>query len=152
MNEYQMLLLDIFTNMAITVPLMAWFIAQTIKVVLVSIREKTFGFSLYLIPGGFPSSHSAAVTALCTVVAIESGVNSMLFAVTLGLTAFVLYDASVLRRASQKQAKMLNNILESIKLRKEMEPLREVLGHNSFEIFAGSMIGITLAFFMMYVA
>lgn len=138
---------EILSNNAIIASIMGWFVAQTIKVVILTFREKKFSFSWYLIPGGFPSSHSAATLALCTVLGIEYGFSSGIFAVALGLTAFVLYDASVLRRAAQRQAKSLNKLIEAIKLSKELEPLREVLGHNWFEIMTGSLLGILVGLF-----
>ena len=64
MIDHNNILIDILNNKAILAPLIAWFITQTIKVVIATIKEKKFDFSLYLIPGGFPSSHSASVTAL----------------------------------------------------------------------------------------
>lgn len=142
------ILISILTNKAIIATLMAWFITQTVKVVFIAIKNKKFNLSLYFIPGGFPSSHSASVTALSTVVGLESGFDSAIFAVALAFTVFVLYDASVLRRAAQKQAQSLNDLMEFIKI-KEMEPLREVLGHSLFEIFVGSIIGIAIGLLIL---
>jgi len=148
MIDYNNMLLDFLDNKSVLAPLIAWFITQTIKVVIASIKEKKFDFILYFIPGGFPSSHSAAVTALCTVVGILAGIQSISFAITLSFAAFVLYDASVLRRAAQKQAQSLNDLMEFINI-KEMEPLREVLGHSWLEVLAGSIIGIATGILIM---
>jgi len=141
MISYYETLSAFYNNPAITAPLLAWFVAQTIKVVIATIKEKRFSFELFFIPGGFPSSHSSFVTALCTVVGFLTGVDSIMFAVTLAFTVFVLYDASVLRRAAQKQAQSLNDLIEFVNI-KEMEPLREVLGHSWLEVLSGLIIGI----------
>ncbi|MDD4661692.1 MAG: divergent PAP2 family protein [Candidatus Pacebacteria bacterium] len=141
MISYYQILSGIYNNPAIMAPLLAWFIAQTTKVIIATIKDKKFSFELFFIPGGFPSSHSSSVTALCTVVAIMSGVESLIFALTLSFTVFVLYDASVLRRAAQKQAQSLNDLIEFVNV-KEMEPLREVLGHSWLEVLSGLIIGI----------
>lgn len=148
MIDHNNILVDILNNKAILAPLIAWFITQTIKVVIATIKEKKFDFSLYLIPGGFPSSHSASVTALSVVVGVLVGLDSIIFAVTLAFTIFVLYDASVLRRAAQKQAQSLNDLIQFINI-KEMEPLREVLGHSWLEVLAGSIIGIATGFLVV---
>ena len=143
------ILQDIVGNEAIIIALVAWFVAQTIKVIILSIREKSFSFSWYVIPGGFPSAHSAAVVSFSTAMGMEYGFDSGLFAVSVGLAAFILYDALVLRRASQRQAKSLNEIIEAIKLREEDKPLREVLGHSWYEVLAGCFLGFFIAYFMM---
>ncbi len=135
-------------NKAIVATLMAWFIAQTMKVVLVSIKNKKINLLSYFIPGGFPSSHSASVAALSTVIGLETGFDSPIFAVSIAFTVFVLYDASVLRRAAQKQAQSLNDLIEFIDL-KGMEPLREVLGHSWVEISAGCILGILVGLFIL---
>lgn len=146
MNEF---VVSFFQNEAIIIPLIAWFIAQTIKVIIVSFRKKKFTFSSYLIPGGFPSSHTASVTALATVIGMEAGIDSMIFAVALALAVFIVYDASVLRRASQRQARSLNRLIDAMSMEEEMEPLRDVLGHTWLEVFVGGIIGIGLAFLML---
>lgn len=149
MIDYNNILLDSFNNKAILAPMLAWFVTQTIKVGIAAMRKRKFDFALYFVPGGFPSSHSAAFTALCVVVAALSGVNSIIFAITLFMTIFVLYDASVLRRAAEKQAQSLNDLIEFINI-KEMEPLREVLGHSWLEVLAGSIIGIAIGIFVIF--
>ena len=140
---------DIVGNNAIIIALVAWFVAQTIKVIVLSIREKSFSFSWYMIPGGFPSSHSASIVSFSTVMGIEYGFGSGLFAVSAALAMFILYDALVLRRASQRQAKSLNEIIEAIKIREEDKPLREVLGHSWYEVLAGCILGVAIGYFMM---
>ena len=141
-------LLGILNNKAIVIPLTAWFVTQSIKVIIATKKEKKFDLSLFFIPGGFPSSHSASVTALSVVVGYLEGVSSLFFAITVAFAAFVLYDASVLRRAAQRQAQSLNDLIEFINI-KEMEPLREVLGHSFLEVLAGAIIGIATGFLMM---
>jgi len=141
-------LYEIFSNTAIVAGIIAWFVAQTIKVIVLSFAQKKFSFSWYLILGDFPSSHSAAILALTTVIGLQNGFTSTIFALSLALTVFIIYDASVLRRASQRQAKSVNRLIEAIKLSKELEPLREVLGHNYLEIISGSLIGILVGIIM----
>ncbi|MDD3032536.1 MAG: divergent PAP2 family protein [Candidatus Pacebacteria bacterium] len=147
-NYYYDIIFNFFNNPVILIPLVAWFITQTIKVVIIAIKDKKFNFELYFIPGGFPSSHSAFVTALCVVVGMMSGFDSTIFGVSLGFTVFVLYDASVIRRAAQKQARSLNELMQFVNIKK-MEPLRDVLGHSFFEVLSGSIIGIATGILMM---
>lgn len=97
-----------------------------------------------------PSSHSALVCSLATSVGITEGVNSPMFAITVALAAIVMYDASGVRRAAGKQAKILNQIIESEgKNINVQEKLIELLGHTPLEVYVGAAIGILMAIFMV---
>ena len=60
-----------------------------------------------------PSSHSAIVTGLATLIGKYEGVDSPIFAVSLILALVVMYDACGVRRAAGKQAALLNKIIET---------------------------------------
>ena len=51
----------------------AWLIAQTIKVLIGVLREKRFNFKWFVGTGGMPSSHAAFVSALATSVGLHTG-------------------------------------------------------------------------------
>ena len=63
------------------------------------------------------------------------------------LSAIVMYDAAGVRRAAGKQAKILNQIIESegenINVQ---EKLIELLGHTPLEVYVGALVGIVMAF------
>ena len=91
-----------------------------------------------------PSSHSAIVIALATLIGKNLGVDSPIFAVTLIFAFIVMYDACGVRRAAGKQAKVLNDIvntpgLSNLQVR---EKLQEALGHTPAQVFVGALIGI----------
>ena len=94
-----------------------------------------------------PSSHSAFVCSLATTIGITEGVSSPLFAMAVALSAIVMYDAAGVRRAAGKQAKILNQIIESegenINVQ---EKLIELLGHTPLEVYVGALVGIVMAF------
>jgi acid phosphatase family membrane protein YuiD len=135
---------EIFLNKALWAALIAWFVAQTMKAFLLTIRQKnkSFKFNLYSLPGGFPSSHSATVSALTTAVGILNGFDSVIFAISAVLAFFIIYDAKVIRVAAGKQAESLNKIIDV--LDEDMDKLREILGHSLVEIVGGIMIGIII--------
>ena len=56
----------------------------------------------------------------------------------------VMYDATGVRRAAGKQAKILNKIVNTPGLTKEQvsEKLVETLGHTPVQVFVGAAIGI----------
>ena len=97
-----------------------------------------------------PSSHSAFVTSLSTAVGIELGFDSVIFALAAAFAVVVMYDASGVRRAAGRQAKVLNAILEDLN-RRELHPerLRELLGHTPFEVLVGALLGVVVAVWRM---
>lgn len=60
-----------------------------------------------------PSSHSAVVTSLATMIGKNEGIDKPIFAVSLIFAFVVMYDAAGVRRAAGKQAKLLNKIVET---------------------------------------
>jgi len=140
-------IIDLIANQTIWASLLAWFLAQTVKAVILTIKEKSFRFNLYALPGGFPSSHSATVSALACSLGFVYGFDSGIFAFAVVFAFFIIYDARVTRVAAGRQAHSLNKIIESLDLsqKKDAERLKEILGHSIFEIFWGVVIGIASA-------
>ena len=93
-----------------------------------------------------PSSHSAVVTCLATLIARYEGIDSSIFAVSLIFAMVVMYDAAGVRRAAGKQAHLLNKIIETPGLTgvEVQERLVEVLGHTPLQVIVGAIIGITV--------
>lgn len=122
----------------------AWATAQAIKVFLGIIREKRFNFRWFVGTGGMPSSHASGVTAMASSVGLYLGFDTAAFAIALILTIVVLFDAQGVRRASGKQAEILNKLLDDIYWKKKIQEdrLKELLGHTPVEVFTGIAIGI----------
>ncbi len=131
---------------AIWVPLVAWFIAQFLKVIIHFALKKSFDLSLMWSPGGMPSAHSALMTALATTIGLKYGFTSPLFAISLAVAFIVMYDAAGVRRTVGYQSTMLNKMLDELfKGDKEFsQRLAEIIGHTKWEVFAGAMLGIAL--------
>ncbi len=121
-------------------------IAQLIKVITYLCTHKKMNFKIFTTTGGMPSSHTAGVIALSTSVALIEGINSMLFAVSLGFSLVIMQDAAGLRRAAGKTAATLNRLVdEFVQKNKEVKPyeaLKELLGHTPLEVFCGMILGI----------
>ena len=127
--------------------LLSWFLAQSIKALVLTFKQKKFRFDLYALPGGFPSSHSATVSGLATSIGLIYGFDSGIFAIAIILAFFMIYDAKVIRGAAGKQAQSLNRIIEMFNEEEgeDMDKLREILGHSLLEIAGGVIIGILIA-------
>ncbi|MFA6548582.1 MAG: divergent PAP2 family protein [Candidatus Margulisiibacteriota bacterium] len=143
-------LLSNFTFVAVTI---AWFLAQAIKVVIYRFEEGKWNIWHFFEAGGMPSAHSASVTALTLAVALSVGWNTSLFTACLVFALIVMYDATGVRRAAGKQAEMLNKIVDDIyatgKVR--VEKLKEILGHDPIEVFAGATLAVIVTFLTYYV-
>ena len=91
-----------------------------------------------------PSSHSAVVTSITTLIGKNEGVGSPIFALAFFVAFIVMYDACGVRRAAGKQATLLNKLIETPGLTSVQvsERLVEVLGHTPIQVFVGALIGI----------
>ena len=131
-------------NKYIYVPFFLWFGIQLFKLIYDLVKTKKFNFKRIMGAGGMPSSHSAVVTGLTTLIGKNIGVGTPLFALSFLFSFVVMYDACGVRRAAGKQAKLLNKLVETPGLTgiQVTEKLVEVLGHTPVEVFVGALIGI----------
>ena len=130
----------------IYVPFLLWFCIQLFKLIYDLVTTKKFNFKRIMGAGGMPSSHSAVVVGLATLVGKYEGINSSIFAVALILAFVVMYDAAGIRRAAGKQAALLNKLIETPGLTgmQVSEKLVEVLGHTPVQVFVGALIGLVV--------
>ena len=127
---------------------MAWFISQSLKVIISWIQAGRISWERFIGAGGMPSVHSAIVTCLSAAVIRHIGYESPLAAVTIVFAAIVMYDAAGVRQAAGKQAEVINKIIEQFRLHKQVTeiPLKELLGHTPTEVLAGGLLGIVIAY------
>ena len=131
-------------NKYVYIPFLLWFGIQLFKVIYDLVTTHKFNFKRILGAGGMPSSHSAVVVGLATLIGKDVGVGSPMFALSLVLAFVVMYDAAGVRRAARKQAKLLNKIIETPGLTsvEVSEKLVEVLGHTPKQVLVGALIGL----------
>lgn len=132
------------TNKYIYVPIILWFGIQLFKLIYDLCTTKKFNFKRIIGAGGMPSSHSAVVTSIATLMGKNLGVDSPIFALALIFAFVVMYDACGVRRAAGKQAKVLNDIVNTPGLSgvQVQEKLQEALGHTPIQVFVGALIGL----------
>ncbi len=128
------------------VPFTVWFSIQLFKVIWDIVTTHKFNFKRILGAGGMPSSHSAVVTSLASMIGKSQGINTPIFALAVVFASVVMYDAAGVRRAAGKQAKLLNKLIETPGLTnlQVQEKLVEVLGHTPTQVIVGAIIGITV--------
>jgi hypothetical protein len=134
-------------NHILIVTIIAWFVAQSIKVVIGVVRQRKFDFRWFVGPGGIPSSHAAGASALATSIGLRYGFDTVFFALAAAFTIVVMFDAQNVRRAAGKQAQILNKMMEDIYWQGRIREaqLRELLGHTPIEVFLGMILGILIA-------
>ncbi len=137
----------IMQNRVLLSCLAAWFLAQTIKIVLTLYKDKKLDLTRFVGSGGMPSSHTAFVMSLATSVGKTNGWESPSFAISIVLAFVVMYDAAGVRRAAGNQAKILNLIIDDLTQHRPLgeEKLKELLGHTPKEVLAGALLGIVIA-------
>lgn len=144
---------DLITNYWLSSVICAWLAAQILKVFTGVFRQREFSVRAMLFGnGGMPSSHTAAVVALATSIAVTSGIGSMAFAIAALLAIVVMNDAIGVRRETGKHSKALNQILEEkMEKHEKAEPLelfKELIGHSPLQVFFGLLTGIAVALLM----
>ncbi|MBR3254778.1 MAG: divergent PAP2 family protein [Clostridia bacterium] len=136
------------TNKYLMIPILTWFFIQLFKFMYDLIVTKKVNFKRILGAGGMPSSHTAVVVSLATMIGKDIGVDTPLFAMSLLFAFVVMYDAAGVRRAAGKQARLLNRIVETPGLTnlQVQERLVEVLGHTPMQVIVGAIIGVIVGF------
>jgi acid phosphatase family membrane protein YuiD len=126
--------------------------AQALKPFVDALQKRGFNALRFLDTGGMPSSHTAVVTTLTTGVAYYQGVSSPLFAISLIMGLYFIFEATGLRQEVGYQARVLNEVVERLKVtgshHVEPEILRELIGHTWIEVFAGLGLGFIVALLM----
>jgi hypothetical protein len=140
--------LEIAKNKVLIATIVAWLIAQGIKLCTGIIRQKRFDFRWFIGTGGMPSSHTAGAACLATSIGLEYGFNSAAFALAASFTIVVMFDAQGVRRSTGRQARILNKIMDDIYWQGRIQEnrLRELMGHTPVEVIVGFLLGVTIAF------
>ncbi len=138
------------TGLLANTPLVAAFVAtasaQVLKVLLLLVTDRKLELDRLLETGGMPSSHSAAVTALATSLAVRFGWSSPQFAIAAVFGSIVMYDATGIRRAAGLQAEIINDLVQELGhlFDEGFRPqvLKTLLGHTYPQVLVGALLGI----------
>ena len=96
----------------IIIPILVWAGIQAFKVIWDLVVTHKFNFKRILGAGGMPSSHTAVVMSLSTLIGKDLGFDSPIFALSMVFAFVVMYDAAGVRRAAGKTAACLNRMME----------------------------------------
>ena len=134
-------------NAVIDCALLAWFLAQFIKVLLELVLLRRFDARRFVSSGGMPSSHSAMVVAATAAIGKLYGVDGAAFALAAVLSAVVMYDACNVRRSAGDTARLVNQLLAHVeKLTAEdfADDLKIIMGHTPLQVAAGAILGLAI--------
>lgn len=135
----------VLSNRAIGLPVLAWMIAQISKFVVNAVITRDIDFRKLVSTGGMPSSHSAITVCLATIMGMDYGFDSGIFALSVIFALIVMTDAAGVRRAAGKQAEVLNKLIHHSPVVRLDKELKELLGHTPVQVFAGAVLGIAVA-------
>lgn len=140
-------LLSLLENRALIAGLIAWALAQIIKIPLDYIRTRRWNWALLFTTGGMPSSHSSLMTGTTLGIGLYHGMDNPVFALGVAITMIVTYDAAGVRQQSGIHAQRINVLFNEL-LHGHMvdeKELREVIGHTPLEVIGGILLGLVVA-------
>lgn len=142
-------MLDIFQlskNPIFLIPIISAIITQVIKGIIRSYQEKKILWKAFFEWGGMPSSHSALVVSLSTILGLKEGFSSPLFILSLFFAGIVIADAIGVRLATEEQAKVINKILQKYPINEKYDIiLKESIGHTPIEAVLGGILGFIIS-------
>jgi acid phosphatase family membrane protein YuiD len=146
--------MSILRNYVLISALSGWLVAQTIKCIVILVKDKKFNpKQIPLSSGGMPSAHSATICALCTAIAVSEGLGSSIFALAAVFALLVMYDAVGVRQAAGQHAKVLNHFMGSNPKHRPtflQHDLKEKIGHTPAEVVVGALLGVFIALLIAF--
>lgn len=138
---------SLLANKVLIASLLAWLLAQGLKLPITLFIERRWRWSVVLSAGGMPSSHSALIVACTHAIGLWYGFDTPMFALGVALTLIVLYDAAGVRRQAGIHAERINFLFEELLKGHPLseDDLREVLGHTPLEVAAGTLLGLLIS-------
>ena len=139
--------LDLFQNKPLVAGLVAWLMAQVIKMPLNYLYTRKWNWALLLTTGGMPSSHSSLMTGTVFAIGLYHGFDNPAFALGVAITMIVTYDAGGVRRQAGIHAQRINVLFGELLQGHPVseKDLREVLGHTPLEVMGGILLGLVIA-------
>lgn len=135
----------------ILIPIVVALTTQIVKLTIDGIPNNLNWQHLISDYGGMPSSHTAYVVSLATVIGLSQGFNSAAFAISFVLMLIVIRDAIGFRREIGRNAVFTNMLAKIIykdassSIKKKLEFLNERVGHSLLEVIVGFIFGTCLS-------
>ncbi len=134
-------------NKVILAVVLAGFGAQLVKLFIYWFRHKSLTWHDLVVTGGMPSSHSAFVVSLTTIIYLEEGLSTA-FAISLVFALIVVRDAFGVRRSVGREGQAIQRLL---KLHHIGSKFHYAIGHTPLQVLVGSVIGFVVALIVHFV-
>jgi hypothetical protein len=141
----------------ILIPIAVAIFTQVLKLIIDGIPNNLNWQHLINDYGGMPSSHTAFVVSLATVMGLSQGFESPAFAISFVVMAIVMRDAVGFRREIGRNS-VFTNMLAKItyknansQTKKKLEFLNEKVGHSILEVAVGFIIGVGLTVLLYFI-
>lgn len=130
--------------------LFGWLTAHIVKFVITLFASggKQHSLSIFVKAGGMPSSHTAIVVAMLTVIGARQGVGSAIFGLAATLAVIVIYDALNVRRSTGEQADVLRKVAAHTKVDARFYT---AYGHTWPEVVGGVAVGLAVAYVLLQI-
>lgn len=135
---------NFFYENILLVPVVTFIITVFLKWIYVRFTTWKIDLEKALWTWWMPSVHSALVVSLAAAISIKYWIHHDLFAITITFTMIIIYDAINIRFEAGQHAKEINKSLWESKY-------KESLWHLPSEAFAGSVLGIVIAYILYIV-
>lgn len=141
-----------FTNYVLMSAIIAWLLAQIIKVITGAFDQRKFSIvELLFGSGGMPSSHTAAVIAVLISSFVAFGPGSYQIAFAGVFSMIVIRDATGVRREMGEQAKIINQMVPEEQKKDWKRELKERVGHTPKQVFFGAIVGIAVPLLLLLI-
>src|SRR5882724_8814477 len=130
--------------------LFGWLSAHLIKFLLVLVKSggKKKSLRIFVQAGGMPSSHSAIMIAILTVIGARQGFGSAVFGLGVAITAIVIYDAVNVRRSVGEQGDVLRKVAAQAKIESRFFT---AYGHTLTEVIVGALVGLGVGVILLQI-
>ena len=133
------------------VAILANLIAQGCKPFFNYLKSGEWDWKMVFESGGFPSSHTATVSALALATGFVDNFSSTAFSVSVIMCLVVCYDAANVRYYSGQNIKVTQQLIKDIENLTRIQlndpiyqtKLKAVLGHKWIEVAGGLLWGLT---------
>ena len=126
-------------NKILLAVLLAGFGTQLMKLIIFWFKHKSLSWHDIFVTGGMPSSHSAFVVSLATIIYLVEG-TSTAFAISLVFAFVVLRDAFGVRRS-----------VGMFKLNHLRSKVHYSMGHTPLQVVVGGFLGLVVSVGVFYI-
>ena len=119
---------------------------QVVKLIGLWFKHKSLTWSDLVVTGGMPSSHSAFVVSMVTIIYLVEG-TSTAFAISIVFAMVVIRDAFGVRRTAGEEGLVINKIVKKLKMKNDSH---FAMGHTPLQVTVGSVLGFLISIGVYY--